>query len=43
MKKLTEQEKNQVYQLFIGKVSEEIGFDRTYELLKEAKKTILNL
>jgi len=31
-------EENLVKQLFIGKVSEIIGFDKTLELLKEAKE-----
>jgi hypothetical protein len=32
-----------VHQLFVGKVSEIIGFDKTVELLKEAKEAINNI
>lgn len=32
-----------VYQLFIGKVSEILGFDHTYELLKECKEAFKDI
>ena len=35
-----EKKEKLVRQLFIGKVSEIIGFDKTLELLKESKQTI---
>lgn len=31
-----------IYQLFIGKVSETIGIEKTLELLKESRKEMLN-
>lgn len=31
-------EKNAVHHLFVGKVADEIGFERTVELLTETKK-----
>ena len=41
MRKLTDLEYKLVIQLFIGKVADEIGFNKTLELLREAKKAIL--
>jgi DNA-directed RNA polymerase subunit RPC12/RpoP len=41
IRKLTEKETKLVYQLFIGKVADELGFSKTRDLMYEAKKEIL--
>ena len=41
MRKLSDKEMILSYQLFIGKVAYELGFDKTWQLLKEAKEAIL--
>lgn len=43
MSKLTEKQTKLIHQLFIGKVADVLGFDKTLELLKEAKKAILEI
>lgn len=43
IRKLTDKEYRLVIQLFIGKVTDEIGIDKTLELIREAKEAILNL
>ena len=42
-KNLNEKETKLIYQLFIGKVSDELGFEKTIELLKESKKQIKDI
>ena len=38
---LTEKEQKLLHQLFIGKVADRLGFDKTMELLVESKKAVL--
>jgi hypothetical protein len=40
MEKLTDKEYKLVMQMFIGKVSDIIGFDKCLELLRESKKDL---
>ena len=39
--KTSEADLKLIYQLFIGKVCDEIGFDKTMKLLTDSKKVIL--
>ena len=41
LRELTTEERLVIYQLFIGKVADELGFEKTMELLKESKTEIL--
>ncbi len=41
LRKVSDKELKLIHQLFIGKVSDEIGFDKTMSLLIESKKAIL--
>lgn len=40
--KISEKDTKLIYQLFTGKVADEIGFDKTIKLMQEAKKVMLN-
>lgn len=40
--KISEKNTKLIYQLFTGKVVDEIGYDRAMELMQEAKKVMLN-
>ena len=41
-RKLTEKEYKLMHELFVGKVVDEIGFEKTVELLRDARNTIIN-
>tara|TARA_R110000803_G_scaffold76454_3_gene141099 strand:+ start:103 stop:237 length:135 start_codon:yes stop_codon:yes gene_type:complete len=41
VKMVSEKDLKLIHQLFIGKVSDVIGFEKTIELLRESKKAIL--
>lgn len=42
MRKPTDKEMLLTYQLFIGKVTDELGVEKTMQLLKEAREAIIN-
>ena len=41
LKKIEEKDVKIIYQLFVGKVVDEIGFNRAMELMQESKKAVL--
>lgn len=42
LKKISEEQTKLIYQLFTGKVVDEIGFDKAMKLMQEAKSAVLN-
>lgn len=41
IEKIDDRKRILIYQLFVGKVSNEIGIDKALELMKESKEAIL--
>ncbi len=42
LRKISEKDTKLIYQLFTGKVLDELGYDKTMELMQEAKKAVLS-